>query len=194
MPGSNCVSRGVWYRNPVFVLALGLCPALAVTTTLETGLGMGIATTAVLVFSNTSVSLLRNIIPANVRLPAYITIIATFVTIVGMLLEAFYPVVYSMLGIYVPLIVVNCLVLGRAEAFAKRNPPKESLLDGLGMGLGFLVSLAIIGAVREILSTGSLVGLRLGLPGAAIMMLPAGALFTIGLIIAAINFVNMVKK
>lgn len=150
--------NGLAKENPTFVLALGMCPTLAVTTSAINGLGMGLTTTAVLVLSNVIISLLRYIIPNRVRIPAFIVIVASFVTMVELLLEGFIPSLYSALGIYIPLIVVNCIILGRAESFASKNPVIPSLFDGLGMGLGFTVALTAIGAVRELIGAGELFG------------------------------------
>ncbi len=150
--------NGLIKENPTFVLMLGMCPTLAVTTSAINGLGMGLTTTVVLVLSNVIISLLRNVIPDRVRIPAFIVIIASFVTIVELLLEGFIPSLYSALGIYIPLIVVNCIILGRAEAFASKNPVILSFFDGLGMGLGFSAALTIIGAVRELLGAGEIFG------------------------------------
>ena len=149
-------SKGFIKDNPVFALFLGLCPTLAVTTSAYNGLGMGLATTFVLVMSNLVVSLIKTLIPAKVRIPTFIVVIASFVTMVEMLTEAFVPDLYEQLGIFIPLIVVNCLVLGRSEAFASKNDIFSSIIDGLGMGLGFAMALTILGSVREILGSGSL--------------------------------------
>lgn len=151
--------NGLITENPTFVLNLGMCPTLAVTTSAMNGLGMGLTTTAVLVLSNMIISLLRNIIPDKVRIPAFIVIIASFVTVMELLLQGFIPSLYDSLGIYIPLIVVNCIILGRAEAFASKNPAIPSGFDGLGMGLGFTVALTCIGAVRELLGAGEIFGL-----------------------------------
>ena len=151
--------NGLVKENPTFVLMLGMCPTLAVTTSAINGLGMGLTTTVVLVLSNVIISLLRHIIPNRVRIPAFIVIIASFVTMVELLLEGFIPSLYSALGIYIPLIVVNCIILGRAESFASKNAMIPSLFDGLGMGLGFTVALTAIGAVRELLGAGELFGI-----------------------------------
>jgi electron transport complex protein RnfE len=183
-------SKGIIKENAVLRLLLGLCPALAVTGTAENGLGMGLSATAVLVCSNLVVSLLRNFIPNKVRIPCFIVVIATFVTLVDMLLNAFLPALHSQLGIFVPLIVVNCLILGRAEAFAFKNPVSGSLADGLGMGLGFALSLTLLGAVRELLSLGSV--FNVNILGAAyqpfqVFAFPAGAFIALGLLLAAFN-------
>jgi electron transport complex protein RnfE len=148
-------TKGLWTEIAPFRIVLGLCPILAVTKTVENGIGMGLATTFVLVFSNLFVSLFRNSIPAKVRIPCFVVIIATFVTIVELLMQAYTYPLFLKLGIFIPLIVVNCIVLGRAEAFASKNGPVLSIADGLGMGIGFTLSLAVLGAVREILGTGA---------------------------------------
>ncbi len=158
---NKCIERiynGIIKENPTFVLMLGMCPTLAVTTTATNGVGMGLSTTAVLVFSNLIISALRKIIPDRVRIPAYIVIVASLVTIVQLLLQAFVPSLYSSLGIFIPLIVVNCIILGRAEAYAAKNGPLESAFDGIGMGLGFTVGLTCIAIVREILGAGAVFG------------------------------------
>lgn len=158
---NKCVERlynGIIKENPTFVLMLGMCPTLAVTTTAINGVGMGLSTTAVLVFSNLFISALRKIIPDRVRIPAYIVIVASLVTIVQLLLQAYIPSLYESLGIFIPLIVVNCIILGRAEAYAAKNGPVESAFDGIGMGLGFTLSITCIGAVRELIGAGSLFG------------------------------------
>ncbi|MBU0972920.1 MAG: electron transport complex subunit E [Proteobacteria bacterium] len=149
-------TKGLWAEIPPFRLVLGLCPVLAVTKSVENGIGMGIATTFVLIFSNLLISLLRNIIPSKVRIACYVVIIATFVTIVELLMQAYTYELFLKLGIFIPLIVVNCIVLGRAEAFASKNGPVLSIADGLGIGLGFTLSLAALGAVRELLGNGTL--------------------------------------
>jgi len=149
-------TKGLWAEIPPFRLVLGLCPVLAVTKSVENGIGMGVATTFVLIFSNLLVSLLRNIIPSKVRIACYVVIIATFVTIVELLMQAYTYELFLKLGIFIPLIVVNCIVLGRAEAFASKNSPMLSVADGLGIGMGFTLSLAALGAVRELLGNGTL--------------------------------------
>lgn len=155
---NKCIERlynGIIKENPTFVLILGMCPTLAVTSSLVNGAGMGLSTMAVLVLSNMVISMLRNIIPNGVRVPAFIVIVASFVTILQFLLEAYLPSLNSALGIYIPLIVVNCIILGRAEAFASKNPPLLSMMDGIGIGLGFTLALTCIGLVREILGSGT---------------------------------------
>ena len=151
-------TKGIYRENPTFRIVLGLCPVLAVTTTINNGVGMGIATTMVLVSSNFIISLVRNLIPNNIRIPIYIVIAATFVCIVEMLMQAFAPALYKALGIFVPLIVVNCIILGRAEAFAGKNTVPHSIADGLGMGIGFTLSMALVSAIRELIGSGSLLG------------------------------------
>ena len=160
--------NGIIKENPTFVLMLGMCPTLAITTSATNGIGMGLTTTVILAASNLLISLLRKFIPDSVRMPAYIVVVASFVTIVQLLLEGFLPSLYSSLGIYIPLIVVNCIILGRAEAYASKNPPIPSLFDGIGMGLGFTLSITCIGAVRELIGAGQLFGQQiLPLAGAA---------------------------
>ena len=155
------LKNGLITENPIFVLMLGMCPTLAVTTSAVNGIGMGLSTTAVLVMSNLLISMLRKIIPDSVRMPAFIVIVASFVTIVDFLMEGFTPSLYSALGIYIPLIVVNCIILGRAESYASKNPVLPSIFDGLGMGLGFTVALIAIGLVREIIGSGQAFGYQL---------------------------------
>ena len=153
-PWLERIYNGVVKENPSFVLMLGMCPTLAVTTSATNGIGMGLSTMAVLIVSNLIISLVRKIIPADVRLPAYIVIVASLVTVVELLMEAYTPSIYSALGIYIPLIVVNCIILGRAEAYASKNPPFLSVMDGVGMGLGFTIALLVLGIFRELLGAG----------------------------------------
>ena len=171
------LTKGIFKENPTFRLVLGMCPTLAVTTLAINGLGMGLSTAAVLVASNVVISLLRKFIPDKIRIPAFIVIIATFVTMVDMLLNAYTPELHSQLGIFIPLIVVNCIILGRAEAFASKNPVFPSILDGLGMGLGFTLSLTVLGSIREILAAGTIFGRNImgtGFePFAILVLLPA---------------------
>ena len=158
---NKCVERlynGIIKENPTFILMLGMCPTLATTTSAINGLGMGLSTTAVLMFSNLLISALRNIIPDRVRIPAFIVVVASLVTVVQLLMQGYVPSLYASLGIYIPLIVVNCIILGRAEAYASKNPPIPSLFDGIGMGLGFTLSITCIGAVRELIGAGSIFG------------------------------------
>mgnify|MGYP000013078485 CR=1 FL=1 len=184
-------SKGFIKENAVFALFLGLCPTLGVTTSAINGLGMGLATTFVLVMSNLVVSLVKNFIPDKVRIPSFIVIIATFVTIVEMVMKAYSPVLFDALGLFIPLIVVNCVVLGRAEAFASKNSVWTSLVDGLGMGLGFAMALTILGAVREILGSGSIFGLKF-IAGDAmlIFVLAPGAFIALGYLIVLANILK----
>lgn len=181
-------TKGFIRENPVFVLLLGLCPALGVTTSAFNGLGMGLATTFVLVSSNVVVSIIKNQIPDKVRIPSFIVIIASFVTIVQLVMEAFLPDLFKALGLFIPLIVVNCLVLGRAEAFASKKNTLSSVVDGLGMGLGFAFALTLLGAVRELLGQGALFGFSLieG-DGMLVFVLAPGAFIGLGYLIALIN-------
>lgn len=172
---------GVLKNNPIFVLVLGMCPTLATTTSAINGMGMGIATLFVLVMSNIVISLLKNVIPDKVRIPAYIVVISSFVTVVQLLMQAYVQDLYNTLGVFIPLIVVNCIILGRAEAFASKNSVGASALDGLGIGLGFTLSLTIIGMIREILGSGSVFGMDLWQgDGALIFILSPGAFFVLG--------------
>ena len=186
-------TKGITLENPTFCLILGLCPTLAVSTSLINAVGMGVATTFVLVGSNVIVSTVRNIIPDKIRLPAFIVIIATFVTISEMVMQAYLPELNEALGIFVPLIVVNCIILGRAEAFASKNPVIPSLFDGLGMGIGFTLGLSAIALVREVLGAGSIFGIKLltNIEPITMMILSPGALLTLGLLIA---FVNLLRR
>lgn len=181
-------SKGLLTENPSLRQMLGLCPTLAVTTAVTNGLGMGVATTFVLVCSGLAISLLRKVIPNSVRIPAFITIIASFVTLVMMLVKAYLPVLDEALGIYLPLIVVNCIVLGRAEMFASKNSPGAAVLDGLGMGAGFTISLVLMSAIRELLGAGTLAGVQI-MPSfiepMLIMVTPAGGFAVLGVLIAA---------
>lgn len=184
------LTNGLFKDNPVFYQMLGMCPTLAVTTSAENGMGMGLATTAVLVLANIVISLMRNFIPSKIRIPAFIVVIATFVTIVGMVMEGFVPALFASLGLFIPLIVVNCLILARAEAFAFKNGVLDSTLDGIGMGLGFTLALTVLGAVREIFGAGAIFGISLfgeAFEPALIMILPPGAFLALGLILAGIN-------
>lgn len=192
--------KGLWKENPVFVAVLGMCPALAVTNSAINGLAMGLATTVVLIGSSTLVSLLRNVIPKQVRITTYIVIIATFVTVIDFTLEAALPVIHKALGAFIALIVVNCLILGRQEAFASKNNVKRSLLDGLGMGVGFTFALLCIGIIREILGNGSLFDIPLFGPGFEpwiVMILPPGGFFSLGFLLLFFNWMaerNSAKK
>ncbi|MPW24836.1 RnfABCDGE type electron transport complex subunit E [Alkalibaculum sp. M08DMB] len=188
--------NGIIPENPIFRLALGMCPTLAVTTAAVNGLGMGLTTMVVLIGSNVAISLLRNFIPDKVRIPAYVIIIASFVTIVGMLLKAFVPFLDKALGLFIPLIVVNCIILARAESFASKNSVMNSLSDALGMGLGFTLGLTVLGIVRELFGTGSIFGLSIlgaSFEPALIMILPPGAFLSLGLLMGLLNKVSQAK-
>ena len=188
--------NGIVKENPTFVLMLGMCPTLAVTTSAINGIGMGLSTTAVLVMSNMLISMLRKIIPDSVRMPAFIVVVASFVTIVQFLMEGFTPSLYESLGIYIPLIVVNCIILGRAESYASKNPVLPSIFDGLGMGLGFTVALTILGAFRELLGAGQIFGMQV-MPSAyepiTIFILAPGAFFVLACLVAIQNKVKSKK-
>ncbi|MBE7022871.1 MAG: electron transport complex subunit E [Ruminococcaceae bacterium] len=193
----NTFLNGIFKENPTFVLFLGMCPTLAVTTAAINGIGMGLSTMAVLVCSNIFISLLRSFIPEKVRIAAYVVVIASFVTVVEMLMNAYVPALSKSLGLYIPLIVVNCIILGRAEAFASKNGPLKSAFDGLGMGLGFTCALTIIGSIREILGAGSIFGFSLfgeSFQPMTIMILPPGAFLTLGIIVMVINIISQKKK
>lgn len=188
------LTRGILKENPVFVLLLGMCPTLGVTTSGTNGLGMGLATMFVLIMSNCFISLLKNLIPDKVRIPAFIVIIASFVTIVQLLMEAYVPSLFEQLGLYIPLIVVNCIILGRAESFASKNGIVDSLFDGIGMGVGFTIALTILGLVREILGAGTFFGFNflnmIGFENPQTMLvfiLPPGAFLVLAYIIAIIR-------
>ncbi len=195
-PGSKALSilgAGIVKENPVLRLALGTCPTLAVTSSAYNGIGMGIATLVVLVASNVLISLVRNVIPDKVRIPAYIVIIAGLVTIVQMVIKAFLPALDAALGIFIPLIVVNCIILGRAEMFAAKNTVGSSLLDGIGMGIGFTLALFAIGSVREFFGAGTWMGINLTAdlwPAAAVLILPPGGFLAYGAIIGVLNKVT----
>ena len=188
--------KGITIDNPTFALVLGLCPTLAVSTTVVNAIGMGIAATFVLLGSNIIISALRNFIPDRIRIPCYIVIIATFVTINEMVMKAYFPALNRSLGIFVPLIVVNCIVLGRAEAYACKNRVINSIFDALGMGVGFTIALIIIASIREFLGNGTILGMPLvkGFEPATMMILAPGALFTIGILIGLINFYHLKMK
>ena len=186
--------NGIIRENPTFVLTLGMCPTLAVTTSAMNGLGMGLSTTVVLALSNLMISALRKIIPDKVRIPAFIVIVASFVTVVQLLLQAYVPALNDSLGIYIPLIVVNCIILGRAESYASKNPPIPSLFDGIGMGLGFSLALTCIGAVRELLGSGAVFGFHV-MPDSfvpiSIFVMAPGAFFVLACLTALQNWVKM---
>lgn len=190
MSNLKFLTNGLLKENPTFVLVLGTCPTLAVTTAAFNGIGMGIATTFVLVFSNLFISLLKNFIPDKVRIAAFIVIIATFVTIVDLSMKAYFPDIYKTLGIFIPLIVVNCIILGRAEAFAQKNNVTASILDGLGMGFGFTLAITLMGAIRELIGNGSIFDIKLVAENSKtilLFILPPGAFLTYGYLIAIVN-------
>jgi len=181
-------SKGLLKENPVFALFLGLCPTLGVTTSAINGLGMGLATTFVLVMSNMVISMVKSGIPDKVRIPSFIVIIATFVTVVELVMKAYIPSLFDALGLFIPLIVVNCIVLGRAEAFASKNNIVSSIIDGLGMGLGFALALTVLGSVREILGSGSIFGFRfIQGDGILVFVLAPGAFFALGYLLVLVN-------
>lgn len=191
------IYNGIIKENPTFVLMLGMCPTLAVTTSAINGIGMGLATTVVLIMSNIMISMLRKIIPDRVRMPAYIVVVATFVTVVEMLMKAyFYETLYKSLGLYIALIVVNCIILGRAESYASKNTVMLSMFDGIGMGLGFTIGLALIGMFRELIGSGNLFGFRV-LPSfyepISIFVLAPGAFLVLSMLVAYKNKTNMKK-
>ena len=190
------IYNGIIKENPAFILMLGMCPTLAVTTSAINGLGMGLSSLVVLAISNVVISLLRKVIPDEVRLPAFIVIVASFVTVVELLMEAYMESLYASLGIYIPLIVVNCIILGRAEAYASKNPPLLSLFDGLGMGLGFTIALVIIGSIRELLGAGSIFGIAL--PGnfepIAFFVRAPGAFLVLAVVVAIMNAVGIKNR
>ena len=196
---NKCVERiynGLIKVNPTFVLTLGMCPTLAVTTSAINGIGMGLSSTVVLVMSNLLISLLRKVIPDGVRMPAFIVIVASFVTVVQFLMQGYLPSLYDSLGIYIPLIVVNCIILGRAEAYASKNPAIPSAFDGLGMGLGFTCAITILGAIRELIGAGTILSTgssalvdftNYGFTPASIFILAPGAFFVLAMCIAVMN-------
>ena len=199
------IKNGIINENPTFVQVIGMCPTLAVTSSAINGIGMGLSTTAVLIFANLFISLLRKVIPDTVRIPCFIVVIATFVTIIEFLLKAYLPALNASLGLYIPLIVVNCIILGRAESYASKNPVLPSIFDGIGMGLGFTVGLTCIGAVREILGSGQIFGFQLlpladaaagkaGFTPITIFVLAPGAFFVLAMLIAIQNAFREAKR
>ena len=187
------IYNGIIKENPAFILMLGMCPTLAVTTSAINGLGMGLSSLVVLAISNVVISLLRKVIPDEVRLPAFIVIVASFVTVVELLMEAYMESLYASLGIYIPLIVVNCIILGRAEAYASKNPPLLSLFDGLGMGLGFTLTLLVMGSIRELLGAGTLFGVQI-MPASVdpmtVFITPPGGFFVFGCLMALVIWIE----
>lgn len=191
------MKNGIFNENPIFRLMLGMCPMLAVTTEAFNGIGMGFATMFVLVGANVVISLLRNFIPTKIRIPAFIVIIASFVTVVQLLFKAYIPALDASLGIFIPLIVVNCIILGRAEAFASKNTVGSSLIDGIAMGLGFTIALFVVASIREIVGDLAFFGIDLfgkDLDGALIMVGPPGGFITLGLVLALINYIIKKKQ
>lgn len=189
MNSLKIIANGLIKENPTFVLLLGMCPTLATTTSLINGISMGLSTAFVLICSNIAISLIKNLTPDAVRIPVFVVVIASFVTVLQMCLAAFFPSINSSLGLYIPLIVVNCIILGRAEAFACKHGASDSMLDGIGVGLGFTLGLSLLGFFRELLGTGCVMGIRL-LPetaGMLLFILPPGAFITLGYLIAVVN-------
>ena len=189
MNSLKIIVNGLIKENPPFVLLLGMCPTLATTTSLINGISMGLSTAFVLICSNIAISLIKNLTPDAVRIPVFVVVIASFVTVLQMCLAAFFPSINSSLGLYIPLIVVNCIILGRAEAFACKHGALDSMLDGIGVGLGFTLGLSLLGFFRELLGTGCVMGIRL-LPetaGMLLFILPPGAFITLGYLIAVVN-------
>ena len=189
----SVVLNGLITENPTLRLLLGMCPTLALSTAASRGMGMGLAATAVLIFSNLVISLLRNIIPEKVRIPAFVVVIASFVTIVDLLIKAFLPALSESLGIYIPLIVVNCIIFARAEAFAFKNPPLQSMADGLGMGLGFTLAITLLASIREIIGNGTLFDMAI-MPESyqpmAMVVRPSGGFIMLGLLLLAVNAIT----
>lgn len=194
---SRIALSGLIYQNPTFVLLLGMCPTMATTTSLQNGIGMGLSTAAVLACSNLAISLLRKAIPNEIRIASYVVVIATFVTAVDLLMQAFVPSLSESLGLYIPLIVVNCIILARAEAFAAKNPPGKSFLDGVFTGLGFTGALAILGAIREILGAGTIWGISLPVISSnpmGLILSPCGGFITLGCLIAFVQWLRSRPK
>ena len=188
------ITSGILKNNPTFVLVLGMCPTLGTTTSAINGMGMGVATMAVLIMSNLVISLIKNLIPSKVRIPAFIVVIASFVTIIQMLMQAYVPSLYASLGVFIPLIVVNCIILGRAEAFASKNGPIDSILDGIGIGVGFTLALTAVGSVREVLGSGEIFGYSLGIANYTplVFVLAPGAFLVLGYLMVLFN--KLAKK
>lgn len=190
-------TNGILKENPLLVQLLGVCPALATTTELSSALGMGAAFTMVLIFSNIIISLIKGFIPDSIRIPCYIVVIASLVTVTELIIHAYFPATYEALGIFIPLIVVNCIILGRAEAFASRHGLWDSFLDAAGMGAGYTIALALIASCREIFGSGTLLGQPIniaGLPPVLFLVLPGGAFLTMGLLFAALNYLSRYRR
>ena len=195
MNNLKLITKGIIKENPTFVLVLGMCPTLATTTSAMNGMGMGVATMAVLIMSNIVISLIKNLIPDKVRIPAFIVVIASFVTVIQLLMQAYVPGLYKSLGIFIPLIVVNCIILGRTEAFASKNGAFASALDGLGIGLGFTCSLTVIGAVRELLGSGAIFGHSLiSGDGMLVFVLAPGGFLVLGYLMVLFNKLTAKSK
>ena len=192
MNSFKVLMNGIIKENPTFVLLLGMCPTLGTTSSALNGMSMGLATTFVLICSNVVISLIKNLIPDTVRIPAFIVVIASFVTALQMIMQAFAPDIYASLGLFIPLIVVNCIILGRAEAFASKHGVVPSFFDGLGMGLGFTLALTILGAIRELLGTGKLFGMTLWAEDYGMFVLAPGAFLVLGYLIAIVNKIRKV--
>lgn len=191
------IKNGILDENPTFVQVVGMCPTLAVTSSAINGIGMGLSTAAVLICSNLFISILRKIIPDKVRIPAFVVVIASFVTIIQFLLQAYLPSLNASLGLYIPLIVVNCIILARAEAFASKNSPIDAVFDGIGMGLGFTIALTIIGAVRELIGSGTFFNMPVlpdAFPKTLLMIMSPGAFFTLGCLMALLNYFRNKSK
>lgn len=189
----NALKNGLTTENPIFVQLLGMCPTLAVTTSLINAVGMGLSATFVLIFSNLVISLVRKFIPSKIRIASYIVIIAAFVSVIEMLLKAYLPSISNALGLFIPLITVNCIILARAESFASKNKPIPSIFDGLGMGLGFTLGLSVLGSVREILGSGTILGVSIfgeSFQPALMLILPPGAFLALGIILAIYNMIK----
>ena len=191
------IKNGILDENPTFIQVIGMCPTLAVTSSAINGIGMGVSTAAVLICANVVISLLRKVIPDKVRIPAFVVVIASFVTIVQFLLQAYLPSLNSALGLYIPLIVVNCIILGRAEAFASKNNAVDSFFDGIGMGLGFTLALTVLGLVRELIGSGTAFGLQVlpeAFPQTLIMIMAPGAFLALGVLMAILNYFKNKKS
>jgi electron transport complex protein RnfE len=194
---TNELVKGIWKQHPLFRILLGMCPTLATSTLAVNAIGMGASVIFVLVGSNLVISLFRNVIPDKVRIPVFIVIICTFVTVVDLFLHAYTPDIYKALGIFIPLIVVNCIILGRAEAFAQSNPVLASVMDGIGMGIGFTWGMLMLGTIREILGAGTWMGMQVtspDFPKAIVMILPAGGFITLGFMLAGMNKIELMQK
>ena len=194
---TNELLKGIWKQHPLFRILLGMCPTLATSTLAVNAIGMGASVIFVLVGSNLVISLFRNVIPDKIRIPVFIVIICTFVTVVDLFLHAYTPEIYKALGIFIPLIVVNCIILGRAEAYAQSSPVLASVMDGIGMGIGFTWGMLVLGTIREILGAGTWMGMQVSspdFPKAIVMILPAGGFITLGFMLAGMNKIELMQK